>query len=42
MMMKRGQAITTNQGSVSHLDFLTKEEKDVFKTAFELDQKMDY
>ena len=31
--------ITTNQGSVSHLDFLTKEEKDVFKTAFELDQK---
>ncbi len=32
-------SITTNQGSVSHLDFLTKEEKDVFKTAFELDQK---
>ena len=31
--------ITTNQGSVSHLDFLTKIEKDVFKTAFELDQK---
>ena len=31
--------ITTNQGSVSHLDFLTKEEKDVFKTAFEIDQK---
>jgi len=31
--------ITTNQGSVSHLDFLTKHEKDVFKTAFELDQK---
>jgi len=31
--------ITTNQGSVSHLEFLTKEEKDVFKTAFELDQK---
>ena len=31
--------ITTNQGSVSHLDFLNKEEKDVFKTAFELDQK---
>ena len=31
--------ITTNQGSVEHLDFLTKNEKDVFKTAFELDQK---
>ena len=31
--------ITTNQGSVSHLDFLNQEEKDVFKTAFELDQK---
>jgi len=32
-------SITTNQGSVSHLDFLTQQEKDVFKTAFELDQK---
>ena len=32
-------SITTNQGSVMHLDFLTKEEKDVFKTAFELNQK---
>jgi len=32
-------SITTNQGSVIHLDFLSKEEKDVFKTAFELDQK---
>tara|TARA_Y100001960_G_scaffold127713_1_gene136037 strand:+ start:272 stop:2203 length:1932 start_codon:yes stop_codon:yes gene_type:complete len=31
-------SITTNQGSVAHLDFLTKNEKDVFKTAFELDQ----
>ncbi len=31
--------ITTNQGSVSHLDFLTDLEKDVFKTAFELNQK---
>ncbi|MSP10792.1 MAG: ribonucleoside-diphosphate reductase subunit alpha [Pelagibacteraceae bacterium] len=30
--------ITTNQGSVSHLDFLTDLEKDVFKTAFELNQ----
>ena len=32
-------SITTNQGSVMHLDFLSKEEKDIFKTAFELDQK---
>jgi len=32
-------SITTNQGSVAHLDFLSKEEKDVFKTAFEIDQK---
>ena len=32
-------SITTNQGSVYHLDFLTQEEKDVFKTAFELDQR---
>ncbi len=32
-------SITTNQGSVSHLYFLTDLEKDVFKTAFELDQK---
>jgi len=32
-------SITTNQGSVEHLDFLTDHEKLVFKTAFELDQK---
>ena len=32
-------SITTNQGSVVHLDFLTDHEKEVFKTAFELDQK---
>jgi ribonucleoside-diphosphate reductase alpha chain len=32
-------SITTNQGSVFHLDFLTQQEKNVFKTAFELDQK---
>ncbi len=32
-------SITTNQGSVSHLDFLTDEEKDTFKTAFEIDQR---
>ena len=32
-------SITTSQGSVFHLDFLTQQEKNVFKTAFELDQK---
>ena len=32
-------SITTNLGSVVHLDFLTDHEKKVFKTAFELDQK---
>jgi ribonucleoside-diphosphate reductase alpha chain len=32
-------SITVNQGSVSHLDFLTELEKDVFKTAFEINQK---
>ena len=32
-------SITTNQGSVSHLDYLTELEKDVFKTAFEIDQQ---
>jgi len=32
-------SITTNQGSVEHLDFLTQNEKDVFKTAFEIDQR---
>ena len=32
-------SITTNQGSVRHLDFLSQKEKDVFKTAFELNQK---
>lgn len=31
--------ITLNSGSVQHLDFLTQDEKDVFKTAFELDQR---
>jgi len=31
--------ITTNQGSVSHLDFLTDDEKETFKTAFEIDQR---
>ena len=32
-------SITTNQGSIQHLNFLTQEEKDIFKTAFELDQR---
>ena len=32
-------SITTNQGSVSHLGFLTDIEKDTFKTAFEIDQR---
>jgi ribonucleoside-diphosphate reductase alpha chain len=32
-------SITTNEGSVQHLDFLTDDEKAVFKTAFELDQR---
>jgi len=32
-------SITVNEGSVQHLDFLTDHEKDVYKTAFELDQR---
>ena len=32
-------SITTSEGSVAHLDFLTDDEKAVFKTAFELDQR---
>lgn len=32
-------SIVVNGGSVQHLDFLTDDEKDVFKTAFELDQR---
>lgn len=32
------QDIILNEGSVQHLDFLTKLEKDTFKTAFEIDQ----
>ncbi len=31
--------ITVSKGSVQHLDFLTDDEKSVFKTAFELDQR---
>jgi ribonucleoside-diphosphate reductase alpha chain len=32
-------SITLNKGSVQHLDFLSEQEKAVFKTAFELDQR---
>lgn len=32
-------SITLNKGSVQDLEFLTQDEKDVFKTAFELDQR---
>lgn len=32
-------SITTHEGSVQHLDFLSEHEKMVFKTAFELDQR---
>lgn len=46
LLEERGQnteatwsSITTHQGSVQHLDFLTDDEKAVFKTAFELDQR---
>ena len=33
------EAIIQNKGSVAHLDFLTQYERDVFKTAKELDQR---
>ncbi|MCA6285005.1 ribonucleoside-diphosphate reductase subunit alpha [Phenylobacterium sp.] len=46
LLEERGQnvpsvwdSILENEGSVQHLDFLTPDEKDVFKTAFELDQR---
>ncbi len=32
-------SITTNEGSVTHLEFLTEEEKNIFKTAQEIDQR---
>lgn len=35
---KHVQEITDKQGSVQHVDWLTEEEKTVFKTAFEIDQ----
>jgi len=31
-------SIVKNEGSVQHLDFLTQEEKDIFKSAWEVDQ----
>jgi ribonucleoside-diphosphate reductase alpha chain len=31
--------ILAHEGSVQHLDFLSQDEKDVFKTAFEIDQR---
>ncbi len=33
------RSILENEGSVQHLDCLTQDEKDVYKTAFELDQR---
>jgi len=32
-------SILKNEGSVQHLDFLSDDDKDVFKTAFEIDQR---
>jgi ribonucleoside-diphosphate reductase alpha chain len=32
-------SILEHEGSVQHLDFLTQDDKDVYKTAFELDQR---
>ena len=46
LLIRKGQdtnevwsSITLTKGSVQHLDFLTDDEKAVFKTAFELDQR---
>jgi ribonucleoside-diphosphate reductase alpha chain len=33
------KSIMANEGSVDHLDFLTDSDKEVFKTAFEIDQR---
>ena len=33
------ESVVTNSGSVQHLDFLTEHEKDIYRTAFELDQR---
>jgi len=35
---KTWQSIIINEGSVQHLDFLSEFERDIFKTAFEIDQ----
>jgi ribonucleoside-diphosphate reductase alpha chain len=32
-------SILENEGSVQHLDFISQDEKDVYKTAFEIDQR---
>jgi ribonucleoside-diphosphate reductase alpha chain len=32
-------SILQNEGSVQHLDFLSQDEKDIYKTAFEIDQR---
>jgi len=37
---KNIQDITDKQGSVQHVDWLTPEQKEVFKTAFEINQKV--
>jgi len=46
LLIEKGQdndevwiSILNNRGSVQHLDFLTDHEKDVFKTAIEIDQR---
>ena len=40
--MDRGtvDSISYNKGSVKHLDFLSDHEKEVFKTAYEINQKV--
>ena len=38
MMMRHGLLLQLTKGRFHHLDFLTDLEKDVFKTAFELNQ----
>jgi ribonucleoside-diphosphate reductase alpha chain len=36
---RQWESILEHGGSVQHLDYMTKEEKDTYKTAFELDQR---
>lgn len=36
---KTWSSIITHEGSVQHLDFLSADEKEIFRTAFELDQR---